>query len=135
MLVFMSLTLAAITPMIGQLALGKFSEDGKWYRVYVTGAGATAGTFKVTYVDFGNTEELPASALRAADDSCRALAAQAVECHLAYLHTPGLNEDCGREAAEYLKELVWGKPVMMANIEYKDGNRMCAPLFLACGIF
>lgn len=110
-------------PTIGQLALGKFSEDGKWYRVVVNGTGAAPGTFKVTYIDYGNSEEIPAAHIRSADDSCRALAAQAVECNLAYLHTPALNEDCGREAAEYLKELIWGKP-MMANIEYRDGNRM-----------
>lgn len=113
----------ALAPTVGQLALGKFSEDGNWYRVYVTGPGAAAGTFKVTYIDFGNAEELPAASLRAADDACRALPAQAVECNLAYLATPALAADCGREAAEYLKELVWGKP-MMAHIEYRDGARM-----------
>ena len=113
----------ASAPIIGKLALGKFSEDGRWYRVFVTGPGSAPGTFKVTYVDYGNAEEISAASIRAADDACRALPAQAVECNLAYLQTPALSADCGQEAAEYLRELVWGKP-MMANIEYRDGNRM-----------
>ena len=41
-------------PTPGAVCLGKFSEDGRWYRVRVMAPGAAADSFKVQYVDFGN---------------------------------------------------------------------------------
>ena len=51
------------------------------------------------------------------------LPAQAFEAQLAFVRTPGLDEDYGQDAAMLLRDLVLGK-TLLANVEYKDGNKL-----------
>lgn len=46
---------------------------------------------------------------------------QAKEASMAYIRVPSLKEEFGHEAAMFLKEMAWGKP-MYANIEYDNSG-------------
>jgi len=74
-------------------------------------------------VDYGNSETVPVSRIRKLPEefNLKKLKPQAVEAVLAYLKAPPIEDDAGKEAAEFLKELVWGK-TMMANVEKRDSN-------------
>jgi len=114
---------AGFSPAAGTSVLAQFTGDSAWYRARVDGAGKTAGTLKVAYVDYGNVEDLPVTSLRPLAPELATLPAQAHECYLAYVKSPPITSDAGQEAAQYLKELVWGKTIM-ANIEYRDGHKL-----------
>jgi len=73
------------------------------------------------YVDYGNFETLSNSRIRQIPPEFTALPYQAKEARLAYVRIPSLNDEFGHEAALFLKEMVWGKP-MMANVEFRDGD-------------
>jgi len=82
----------------------------------------------VFYLDYGNSESLPTSRIRPLPSNLPQVPFQAHEAQLAYVRPPKLSEDFGPEAAEYLKELVWGKTVV-ANVEYRENDK----LFLSLG--
>lgn len=109
------------SPAVGELVSAQFSEDDAWYRAKVV--SVKNGEATVFYVDYGNSETLPTSRVRPLPSELPKLAHQAHQAQLAYVRPPTLNEDYGPEAAEYLKELVWGKTVV-ANIEYRDDNKL-----------
>jgi len=108
-------------PTFGELVRAQFSADNAWYRAKCQ--GEVDGEYKVFYVDYGNSETIPASKIRKLPEKFATLKPQAAESHLAYVKPPTLDQDYGSEAAEFLKELVEGK-TMMANVEYTDGNQL-----------
>jgi len=79
--------------------------------------------YRVFYIDYGNSEILPPSRIRRLPEEFKTLQAQANEAVLAYLKTPPIEEEYGKEAAEFLKDLVWGK-TMMANVEKREGTTL-----------
>jgi len=120
-------TTEAHSPAVGELVKAQFTADDAWYRAAVTGT-TPEGEFNVHYIDYGNVESLPASRIRKLDPSFKQLAPQAQLAKLAYVRVPAIYEEFGREAAIFLRDLVWGKP-MVANVEYRDGGA----LFLSVG--
>jgi staphylococcal nuclease domain-containing protein 1 len=114
----------AYKPRRDEVVKAQFSDDA-WYRAKVIKV-AGEDEYQVQYVDYGNSEIVPSSRIRKLPNEfnptlkeSKALPFQAVKAVLAYLKTPPVEEEYGREAAEFLKELVWGK-TMMANIERRD---------------
>jgi staphylococcal nuclease domain-containing protein 1 len=108
-------------PKVGELVKAQFVDDA-WYRARVKKA-TPEKEYDVFYVDYGNSETLPASRIRPLDASFNELPPQAKEAQLAYIKTPSLEEEYGTDAAVFLRDLVAGKP-MMANLEYKDTDRV-----------
>jgi len=106
-------------PARDELVAAKFTADDAWYRARIEKAGNDE--YKVFYIDYGNSEILPSSRIRKLSNEFKALKPQAVEAVLAYLKTPPIEDDMGKEAAEFLRELVWGK-TMMANVEKREQN-------------
>jgi len=106
-------------PKVGELVKAQFVDDA-WYRAKVK--KVTGGDYDVFYIDYGNSETLPASRIRPLDASFNELPPQAKEAQLAYIKVPSLDEEYGTDAAIFLRDLVAGKP-MMANLEYKDADR------------
>jgi len=106
----------------GDLCLSKFAADGKWYRASVV-ERPKGNQVTVLYVDYGNTETVTLGSLKTIDKRFSALPYQAKDCYLAYIKVPDVEtDDFGREAAEYLRELVWDKS-MYGHVEYTEGNK------------
>ncbi|XP_033644665.1 tudor domain-containing protein 6-like [Asterias rubens] len=72
----------ALSPVkVGTLCCAKFSEDGNWYRAVVTGQ-PNPGKVIVRFVDFGNSEEQAASALRPLKGEFAQRTIAAVQCRI-----------------------------------------------------
>jgi len=109
----------AYSPKVGELVKAQFVDDA-WYRARVKGI-SPQGDFEVFYIDYGNSEAVPANRIRRLEGSFTTLPPQAKEAQLAYVKAPGLDSDYGLEAAELLRDLVYGKE-MLANVEYRDAE-------------
>ena len=80
-------------PQEGDYVCAQFTEDLQWYRAQVEGV-EPEGLYGVCYVDFGNAESLPISALRVLDQKLLALPCCRLDCFLS-----GVDGDV-RERAE-----------------------------------
>lgn len=107
---------------VDQMVSAQFASDQTWYRARVAKAEDN-DQFLVYYVDYGNSEVVPRSAIRALPANCDLvdLPAQAQEATLAYIKCPTLGEEHGPEAADYLKHLVWDKPIV-ASVHQTEGS-------------
>jgi staphylococcal nuclease domain-containing protein 1 len=111
---------ADFTPKEGDLVAAKFTGDDNWYRGKIVAAGAE---LVVYYVDYGNSEPVTADRLRPLGSAfdLKVLPAQAHEGRLAYVRTPPLDDDFGRDAAAFFKEHAWDKP-MVANVQWREAG-------------
>jgi staphylococcal nuclease domain-containing protein 1 len=78
-------------PKTGELVAAKFSADGEWYRAKVRSNDRTNKQSEVVYIDYGNSEKLPWSSLRALDQpqfNTQKLKAQAVDAALSFVQLP-----------------------------------------------
>jgi len=107
-------------PKNDELVRAQFTADDAWYRAKVIEVQAD-DNYKVLYLDYGNWEVLPGPRITKLNDKHRELQPQAFEARLAYVAPPTLEEEYGKEAAEFLKELVWGK-TMVANVEEQTSD-------------
>jgi len=120
-------------PRTGEAVLAKFSGDGAWYRAKVgrvlPGANGAESKVEVLYADYGNAETVPTSLVRKLDPeySPQALRWQAREASLAYVNPRNVDDEWGKEAALFFRELVWDK-TLLATIEYKEGDRCVSHL-------
>ncbi|KAM6896989.1 tudor domain-containing protein 1 [Xenentodon cancila] len=82
-------------PALGTVCCAQFSEDKQWYRAKVLAYSSDA-RLCVSYLDFGNSEEVDLSQLRPIKASLLALPVQAVRCGLAGIQPVGesWSEDC-----------------------------------------
>jgi len=121
---------------VGEVVKCQFSSDGKWYRAKVLSIrehlegtiGSLGPRYTVSYIDYGNEEEVDITRLRRLDASFVTLRPQAQEARLAYVRAPAIlakeeeDEDSfAVEAAETFRELVWGK-TMLATVEHREGD-------------
>uniref|UniRef100_A0A8C5T4H4 Tudor domain containing 1 n=1 Tax=Malurus cyaneus samueli TaxID=2593467 RepID=A0A8C5T4H4_9PASS len=65
----------------GDACCAFYSEDGNWYRAVVQNV-ISNGTFQVSFVDYGNTEEVPLDNIRPIPSSFLKLPFQAIKCWL-----------------------------------------------------
>ena len=79
--------------------------------------------FEVFYIDYGNQEVVPYSAIRPVDPSVSSAPGLAQLCRLAYIEVPSLEEDFGPEAGEYLHTITLGSgKEFKAVIEERDAS-------------
>ncbi|KAK5111721.1 hypothetical protein LTR85_011766 [Meristemomyces frigidus] len=108
-------------PKAGDVVSAKFSEDGVWYRARVRRNDRDNKTSEVVYIDYGNSETQPWSALRPLDPArfgVQKLRAQAIDAALAFLQFPTAPEYL-RESVNFLNEITWDRS-LVANVEYND---------------
>lgn len=115
-------------PKSGDLVSAKFTEDGVWYRARIRRNDRDNKTAEVVYIDYGNSEMQPWSALRPLDADkfgVQHLRAQAVDAALSFLQFPTSPEYLA-EGVSMLQEVTLDRP-LVANIDFtdsKDNNLM-----------
>ena len=93
-------------PKVGEPCVAQFSADRAWYRARVEGRSGDG--FQVLFIDYGNSETVPAARLRpipAGVPSPAQVPAQAAEFRLAYIKPPK-DEELKRDAAALVEEVL-----------------------------
>ncbi|KAG2310062.1 hypothetical protein Bca4012_024580 [Brassica carinata] len=118
--------IGSFNPKRGDIVLAQFSLDNSWNRAMIVSAPREAiqspdEKLEVFYIDYGNQEFVPYSAIRPVDPSVSSAPGLAQLCRLAYLKVPSLEEDFGPEAGEYLHSVTLGSgKEFKAVIEERD---------------
>ncbi|GAB5593132.1 hypothetical protein Unana1_08032 [Umbelopsis nana] len=113
-------------PRNGEVVSAKFTEDDSWYRAKVR-KSSPAGV-EVIYVDYGNSETIPLSRIRALPPKFSTLPHQAQEATLSFVKAPNKDQDYGVEALEHLQRLAGGKQ-LVANVDSREGGVLSLTLY------
>lgn len=73
---------ASFSPRTGDLVSARFTEDKQWYRARVKRASGIKKEAHVQFIDYGNEETVPFSALRPLDPKFKSLEGQAKDARL-----------------------------------------------------
>jgi len=106
-------------PKQGELVRAKFTADDNYYRAKVL--SVKGSEYEVLYVDYGNSEVIPGDRITKLNPEFAQLRPQARVANLAFVRGIPLSDDLGEDAAEELRELVWGK-TLSANVEWKAAD-------------
>lgn len=87
----------ALEIMVGSIYLAQYQEDSRWYRSRVLGVNIAEQQCEVFFVDYGNTDFVPLSCIRNAEQKFCELPQQSFECEL---------EDIDRFHSRSLEETV-----------------------------
>lgn len=115
-------------PKVGHTCCARFTADNEWYRAKVV--SRTATEYTVFFLDYGNSDVVPKSRLKALDASLgpQMVSPQAVECRLAHLIANPPDDGAeGEEAARALSDAAWGKRVF-ARVEDRDAGVLLVTL-------
>lgn len=114
-------TAAAPSMTRDTLCIAQFSGDGRWYRSRVVSAADDKAS--VFFVDYGNSETVPASCLRAVaeEDQVFTRPFQALLCSLAFVRTYGLDTELGMEAAKLVEDMLFGR-ASTATVRFRSDN-------------
>lgn len=116
----------AFRPRVGENVSAKFTEDDCWYRGRVRRISHEG--IEVLYIDFGNSETLPNSRVRALPENFKQLKAQAHEATLSFVQSPESKDDYGYEAMERFRDLT-GNKQLVANVDAREGGVLCLTLY------
>jgi len=114
----------------GAMCCARFTQDDEWYRAKVT-KKLPGGKFEVFFIDYGNSDVVGADRLKPLDPTLGAttIAAQALECRLAYLTVGSTDDNAeGQEAAIVLGQYGWGK-LALARVEDRQSSTLLVTLF------
>nr|POF22200.1 hypothetical protein CFP56_36285 [Quercus suber] len=110
-------------PKVGEIVSAKFTQDNVWYRARVRRNDRENKTAEIVYIDYGNSETQPWSALRPLDPSrfgTQKLKAQAVDAALSFLQFPTA-PDYLADSVAFLNEVAVDRE-LVANIDFTDSR-------------
>lgn len=108
-------------PRAGDIVSAKFTEDSVWYRARVRRNDREKKTSEVVYIDYGNSEHQPWSALRPLDQAKfgpQRLKGQAVDAALTCVQFNNSPEYL-KESVYWLEDYTIGRD-LVANIDFND---------------
>ena len=94
-------------PSTGEVCVAQFSLDSCWYRVKVDVVN-NAGTLRVTYIDFGNHEDIALDKVRRISEDLARLPRQALKLSLHGITNISSSVQWSSESTTYLKTKVLG---------------------------
>lgn len=100
---------------IGTPCIAKFSDDDRWYRGEIS--KVEDDKVGVLFVDYGNTETVEKSALKAANANYMSLEVQGVKCSLNGV----VKEDWSTEAVGKFEEMVMDKELQATVVNFSGG--------------
>lgn len=105
-------------PKAGDFVAAKFSEDNEWYRARVRRNDREKQQAEILYIDFGNSETLPWSRLRALSPqfSAQKLRPQAADAVLSFLQFP-VAADYLEDAVGFIGDQAFDRQ-LVANVDY-----------------
>jgi staphylococcal nuclease domain-containing protein 1 len=122
------------SPKTGEYVAARFTEDNQWYRAKILHNDHSAKKAEVLYIDYGNSETLPWTALRPLTQpqfNVQKLRPQAVEAALSFLQFP-TQPDYLEDAKEWLTSRTGGRQ-LVANVDAqaaeKEGGMLYVTLF------
>lgn len=111
-------------PKAGDLVAAKWTEDGCWYRARIRSNDRTAKQAEVVFIDYGNTEKFPWSALRPlsqAEFSTQKLKPQATDASLSLVQLPTAPQYF-KETQAYLTDVLGSKAKWIASVDFVDNK-------------
>ena len=119
---------ASFVPRMGEVVAAMFSQDDSWYRARIRRANPSRKVVEVSYIDYGNTEELAYSRLRPLPAQFKALPPQAKEATLSFVQLLGPETEYGRDSVERFRDLCEGRQ-LVANVDAREANLLHLTLF------
>ena len=113
--------------MVGCIYLAQFQEDSRWYRARVLDVNETEQQCEVFFVDYGNTDFVPLSCIRNAEEKFCELAQQSFECEL-----DGINRFRGQsfdETVASLNETIAEQELFCKAVQLKKNCVVVTQLF------
>ncbi|GLB37511.1 putative tudor domain containing protein [Lyophyllum shimeji] len=107
-------------PKGGDLVSAKFS-DGSWYRAKIRRASPIKKEAEVTFIDYGNQDNIPFSNIRPLDPRFRSLPGQAQDARLSFVKLVGPESEYHQEAVDRFRQLCEGRK-LIANIDHREGS-------------
>ncbi|KAF2482820.1 hypothetical protein BDY17DRAFT_325072 [Neohortaea acidophila] len=111
-------------PKAGDIVSAKFSQDGQWYRARVRRNDREKQTSEILYIDYGNAETQPWSALRPLDANkfgVSKLKPQALDAALSFLQFPVTNAEYLADSVAFLSEVALDRD-LVANVDFTDAR-------------
>ncbi|KAI1275451.1 tudor domain-containing protein [Xylaria sp. FL0933] len=108
-------------PKAGEYVAAKFSADGQWYRGRIRSNDRNAKVAEVVYIDYGNSEQIPWSALRPLDQpqfTVQKLKAQAIDAVLSFIQLPTA-ADYFQDAKDFIADATDGR-TLVASFDFVD---------------
>lgn len=113
--------------MVGCIYVVQYQEDSRWYRARVLGVNTTQQQCEVFFVDYGNTELVPLSCVRNAEDRFCELPPQSFECELEGFER--LRGDGFDEALVLLNETILEQELYCKAVKLKKNFVLVTQLF------
>ncbi|KAI1827739.1 putative transcription factor [Xylaria intraflava] len=110
-------------PKTGEYVAARFSADNQWYRARVRSNDRTAKVSEVVYIDYGNSERIPWSSLRALDQpqfTVQKLKGQAIDAMLSFIQLPTAT-DYFRDSIDLIAEVTDGR-TLVASFDFVDSK-------------
>ena len=106
------------SPHVNQVCCAQFTEDDSWYRAQIT--AVKGSSVDVKYVDYGNSESIPVSRLRAVKSQFFELPLQCISCSLDGV---SLQDGNSPKARDHFENITSEKTLIAAIVGTKhEGN-------------